>query len=1012
MAIKKIENIENKNEAINEYALINKDEILNSNSLLINGNLHNYLLNKYNTFTFNLNFHNEDEMLNTYGITFEDLTINRKMPQLYKLAYKVFINRDTPTLHNKECLKLTEIDNGYTVKDTTKTIKKIIDTDDLNQSRAKRLAKNYYYTNSDQYKCTNQIICSAGTLNISRDNRTKAGIRNIYVVSIEIDLHDIEDISLLQQKKEEIKTIIKAYDLPGTVCYTTNRSIYLQYTLSHSINQNDYDMIKKVLAHRLYMYTGLNADLANMNPAIIHHVKLTLHDKNNMQSIVAPFMWYDIPYDTGKLLRYCKWYMRNYSNEFNNYFKQTPNEYKVNYQHIQLQYNTLNFLLKNEEINKNFTIDSLYKTINSIKSKDSNIYGFNILFHELNNLYNTDNIIKQSYGQQISDINVINNFLTVADINIINHINNLTKEVKELKTGNLLNDKYLKQILNYKYNINNDRLHKIATWLYKQQDLINQCKEYYQLSSVIIKYCQWIDLILITINNEIENNKIIYATQQIDNEKDIENISIQDHIGFIPFEWKDAKQILKTKYISCTYIKQEEKKIINTYDITNKVNTDADNNIKYSKMIKEYINAQGILVSNVLREEVIPSLKFKYIFNATQKFKNDTLEEKDINYIRKIFNLHDEERNMSYTLAMKTILRELGQQLHTLCNVNLETLKNKKSIKHQFFSEKRASMIFNTEVECKFANCYIETFYSFNGKPSGSILDLITWCFANKDITYNIAKDYAIKFLARILNINIRSQKSVNYSHIHAAIINDIDKLINKLTVMLDNNRSRKSNSLDLIRLANLIKNKLIENSYYESNIKVLKKYNSLDKEKVFNTQAMITTNYLHSQFGWNKSKSSRLINMLLDAGIFRQITSKNDIANKQLQYSLNKHHNIPFIITFVDFNKQLKFKNNHKTISNYCLSKLKIEYIFNLERLTKIKYNNWSVNIKDTFQAFNALFTVIEENSITSIHSNNAINIKNYSSINNTFKITIENKINIVIDINQFIITDMELII
>ena len=336
----------NKQETINQYALINKDDILNANMLLINNDLHNRLLNKNNIFTFNLKFHTEEELLNIYGITFEDLAINRKMPQLYKLAYRVFINRDTRTLHNKECLKLAEVDNGYTVKDTAKTVKHIIDTDDLNTNNTKRLAKNYYYTSSNQYKKTEQIQCSAGILNISRDDKTKAGIKDISVISIEIDLHDIEDIDLLKQKKEELKSIIKSYDLPGTVCYTTNRSIYMQYTLSHPINELDYIMIKKVLAHRLYLHTGLMADLANMNPAIIHHVKLTLHDKNNMQSIVAPFLWYDLPYDTATLLKYCKWYIRNYKDEYNTYFKQTPNERILNYHYIQLQNNTLNFLFK------------------------------------------------------------------------------------------------------------------------------------------------------------------------------------------------------------------------------------------------------------------------------------------------------------------------------------------------------------------------------------------------------------------------------------------------------------------------------------------------------------------------------------------------------------------------------------------------------------------------------------------------------------------------------------------
>jgi len=1014
MTIKRLETSLSKDEAINQYTLSNTDEIAAIANGMIKSDLHKQLLNfnVSNQFKLNLNFHTEEEMFSQYNITFSDLTINKKMPQLYKIAYEVFINRDTRTFHNKECLRLVELENGnITVKDTSKTVQRIIDSDSLNKTRSQRIPKNYYFVNSDQHKKLKTITCSAGDLQLYREDKTQAGIKNIYVVSIEIDLHDINDVKLIQQRKEEIKNLFKSYDLPGTVCYTTNRSVYMQYVLSHPISINDYKMLKKVLAHRIYQHFGLNADLANTNPAIIHHVKLTLHDKNNMQSIVAPFLWYDIPYDTGSLLNYCKYYINNNSNEFNTYFKCLPTKNELNNKYQQFKQNTYRFLLTDTEISNNFNIRTLQTIIKNIGIDYVNTetgeivtsYGFDNLFNEINE--HADNI-NLSYNQQISNINIINKFLATNNIDSVYDVVELHKTIKEIKTGNLINDKQLKQIINNIYNTDNIKIYKIAKWLYTQQDLINQCKEYYNTPSIIIKYCKWLNNIINVLYKNIETNKIINEQQ---NDEDNYKFIQVNNTSIIPFTWQEAKTVITTKYINHTLIKNS------ALDTNRDVKADSfnlndvnkDNDARYQKMIYEYKDNNGNIISNILTEDVIPSYNFKCVFKAAQKFKANTLTEEDINKIRRIFGISDTSvRNMSYALAKRTILRELGNKLHTMCDMDVDVMQNKKGIKHQFYSENRASMMFNTGVECKFAKCTIETFYSFNGKPSGSILDLITWCFANKTIEYTTAKHYAIKFLAKILNILItQSIKSLNVPDF---LINNINKLVTKLVTLLNKNRKHSNNSADIIKLTNLIIYKLAENVNHTNNIKILKKYNDLNKEIIFNTQAMITTKFLQEKFGWTKSKSSRLMNLLLDTGIFEQIKNKKDIADKHLQTSLIKTHNIPFIITFADFNQQLKCKSNNKIMSRFALSKLKIEYIFSLERIMKKTYNNWSTNIKDIFNKINFLFVSIISNTESLPFYNGIMkNTKNFTdnNTNNNINTYIDNTIkNIINDDNELI--------
>ena len=1014
MKLKKLEDQLSKAEAIKLYTLSDTNEILNIAKSMIKSDLHEQLLNfnMLNQFTFNLNFHTEEEMLNQYNTTFSDLNINKRMPQLYKIAYEVFINRDARTFHNKECFRLVELENGnITVKDTSKTVKRIIDADALNNTRSQRIPKNYYFVNSDQRKELKTITCSAGNLELYRENKTQAGIKNIYVVSIEIDLHDIDDVELIQQKKEEIKDLFKTYDLPGTVCYTTNRSVYMQYVLSHPISINDYKMLKKILAHRIYKHFGLAADLANTNPAIIQHVKLTLHDKNNMQSIVAPFLWYDIPYDTGALLNYCKYYINNYGDEFNEYFKSSPTKKELNNKYQQLKQNTYKFLLADTEIYDNFNLHALTTIIKNINTDYVNVEtGEVVSYHGFDNLFNTlnkqvDNI-NLSYNQQINNINIINNFLTSNNINAVYNIIELHDTVQKIKTGNLIDDKQLKQIINNTYDISNAKIYQIASWLRNQQDLMEQCTKYYNTSLVIIKYCKWLNNIINTLYKNIETNKII--SEQQNNENDYEQIQVNDNTGIIPFDWQEAKTVIKTKYINYALI---ENSVLDDTDVEagslNLDDVNRNNDARYEKMIYEYEDNNGNVISNILSEDVIPSYNFKCVFKAAQKFKNSTLTENDINEIRRIFGISNIlVRNMSYASAKRAILRELGNKLHMMCDMDTDVMCNKKGIKHQFYSENRASMMFNTSVECKFAQCTIETFYSFNGKPSGSILDLITWCFANKTIEYVTAKYYAIKFLAKILNINIIITQSIKSLNVPGTLINNINELVTRLIILLNKSRKHANNSADIIKLVNLIINKLAENVHYTSNVKVLKKYKSLDKEIIFNTQAMLTTNFLQEKFGWSKTKSSRLMNLLFNAGIFKQITNKDDIADKRLQASLIKAHNIPFIVTFLDFNQQLKCLLNNNVITQFTLSKLKIEFIFNLERATKIKYNNWTASIKDKFNKLNFRFTPITNNTESYPFYNSCIkSAKNFSSKN------INNNINIDTDTNTSNNTDSNII-
>ena len=946
---------------LNEYTLTKNDNIEEINNKNIHSLEQKNLLSKSLYFFGNLKFHTEEEMLQQYGFTFNDLQINKYNSDLFKIAFLSFLFKDNPSRCTKDYVILKDDPNYLGKKkisyneSTFRKVQKILQS--IGNNRSMIIPTDKYYTTSNQERLEIEVHNKYGEIfTLRKEDRKQQYIKSIYVISLEIDLHEDnmpqteEEKQNIINKRNKIKEILKQYDLPGTVNYTTNRSVYMQYTLNHSVTIDDAKMIKAVLIHRLYTLTGLNADIANMSPSILHHAKLTKHTSSNMESIVAPYLWYDMPYDTGKMLKYCKQYIKDNKENFENYFKQTPEEKKLSYLKMQLEKRICDLLMQDDNINEIFTYKDLCKYIQTIfvdigTFNESNlIYGFNTLYDQL--IYKTRNkeekcTITQQQNNIINIINFLQNDEAIINIGMLYED---YKNVHKYKMAYELNDIQLKQIV-YNINIKNNYLLSKALEIRQNITMLKSIKNVLNASPAVLEYCLWFkDFFAKSIYEQIDKIVINRVQQETKIEEIIQ--SKEEHKStIIEFDWKDSYKIIRTSYISIPEINivksynRNYKKIINIKEINEK------NEINYFAML-----------DNLLNDQVIPSKNFKLLYRMSQKYKINILTIEDIKEIKQIFNLPERmnKRTLNTKATIQAILRELGNKLHNLCDLNLSLLTNKKSIKHQFYTEHRPSMIFNTNIHNNYAQCTIESFHSFNTKPSGSIIDLITWCFADSQITYYEARKQAIYFCAAILNINIVNSKQIkNDVTIFDNVINKVNKLFEHFITLLNNHRNKKNTSAqDLELLKNLILTKIIDDSNYDSNRK--NRANTIH-DILYNTQTLITTTYLKNQFGWSKNKSSYLMNTLLCCNLFQQIKDKNDIACVNLKRNLDPKHNIPFILTLTDFNKTF-YINNRKSMTNYKYSLLCMKYLFILEESTKKTINNWTAEIKNAFNKITAL--------------------------------------------------------
>ena len=318
-------------------------------------------------YLYNLQFHSDIEMKQIHNITFNDFQDSKVLKEhqmLYIKSFLTFLMRDNPSLHQKRTIKLapdikkidryyndikhnctSSEDNPFKINFTyTQWLKSIAEKYCIYQRylladkeiqeqvklRMPRLLENRYIVMADTNIREHYLMLSLYNgepkiADIKIDSARITDIKNIYNVAIEIDLHDYdlsipENLIKLEEEKQRIKEIIRKYDLQPTIAYTTNRSIYMQYSFSTSLTIQQAVNIKKFLIFKLYNELQLLADRSNMNPAILHHLKITLHKSYFQSNVVAPFQWQDHPYEVDSLYIYAQMYISAYKKEYDHFW--------------------------------------------------------------------------------------------------------------------------------------------------------------------------------------------------------------------------------------------------------------------------------------------------------------------------------------------------------------------------------------------------------------------------------------------------------------------------------------------------------------------------------------------------------------------------------------------------------------------------------------------------------------------------------------------------------------------
>lgn len=387
------------------------------------------------------------------------------------------------------------------------------------------------------------------------------------------------------------------------------------------------------------------------------------------------------------------------------------------------------------------------------------------------------------------------------------------------------------------------------------------------------------------------------------------------------------------------YLKQQEERRLAENELTEEIfdipsQSISKNGSYISKGNTNSIENYKKMVEFQLDEYNIASGNIKYILN------------KDITGLREIFHLESNElkkKHMSYSNTLKYIIQKLGLKMHLLFDADILG-QNKKCYLHQVYKEKKPSMGFNI-IYNQFADCEVEFVHSYNGKPDFGIVELFTWAFADKQLSFKDAKHKAVKFLANILNITIKSHISRDFNEY---IYNDIlNRLLNQYKERYINRRTKKSIAKkemeDLQKLADFIMFKMCKNMQY-----------SVENE--YKIQHMFTTRYLSKEFGWTINKCARLMNQLILAKIFRKV-NKNNINDIKLINKLNDTHNTPYVLEMINFKERVNV--NGYNISRFKYAQIAIKSIFIFEKISGEVINRWNTMQKDRFNDF---LPVIEE--------------------------------------------------
>lgn len=800
-------------------------------------NINEYL--DYNcVYIYNLKFHSDREMKQIHGIdfnNFKDSLILYKHKMLYIKSFLTFLNRDNPCNHKKRSITLSykhnRIVHNYT--QWLDTIMKrygnyqgylLADKEIKSKCRKMhmpRLLENKYIIMADTSIIDDAIRVGKGEYDIEQifhDSARIEDIENIYNVAIEIDLHDYDlsipqNIIALEKEKNRIKNIIYDYDLQPTIAYTTNRSVYMQYSFNRSLTAQEAINIKKFLLFRLYNELNLLADKSNMSPAILHHLKITLHKSQYQTNIVAPFKWLDNPYNADILYNYAKVYIYQNKEKYDQFWINQQYDREGQYisleqvDQVQLQFYNVDYknYIANFSSDQMFDEDIVatsygtYKTTDDVEQVIKYLYNKNFTFEEIQ--------------QKLSELKQFL-FYTVEDIkNIING----TNDKKIIDECNILN-----------------------------QNIISPIKS-----------------------------------------------NINDNINDNIFEIKLNRQSHK----SFSY------------------------NDNFEKM-KEWL-----LSSNVL-----------------ESYRIQSILDKNIDEIRDILQLDEydlQPKTYTYSQAFKYIIQMLGMKLHNFFNIDVNSY-HRKAMLHQIYHERRPSMTFNI-IDNNFADCEVEHWYSHNKKPSGTIIDLFMWCLVStcdQELSYKEALYNTIRFLAQILNIKIKSQLKNTFDE--TTYTKKIMKLYNEYKELYIQHRTKKSVAQkemdDLQALIRLILRKIYENFHYSG-------------ENYYSMQHMITTAYLKEKLGWDKSKSYRMINQLLQTRIFNRIEDKNKITDNKLLSHLNDKHNIPYIFTLINFKEKIVISNDNIKMTRFDYARNCIQCLFEYEQMCKTTINRWS---KQHFNNFN----------------------------------------------------------
>ena len=268
----------------------------------------------------------------------------------------------------------------------------------------------------------------------------------------------------------------------------------------------------------------------------------------------------------------------------------------------------------------------------------------------------------------------------------------------------------------------------------------------------------------------------------------------------------------------------------------------------------------------------------------------------DITYLRKklSIDINDSNEEIDRYKLVKIFVNKYGDRLHTLLGLDIskDTNFGKKMynnlISSPLYEDKRLSFILNDNFE---DNMH-ERVYDFSGEyPNGDIVDFIEYALIStnddkKDIYTSFQN--TIDFIAELMNVKVKpAVEKKNY-------IKDFDFSIYK--EKFDHYIEK---SIKLMSFKNDSFKKLAEVVYNEIYFNSL---NFGDISGIYNSQKMLTNEYLMNKTGLSKSMISRYIAFMTGTGIITREVA--NFTSKNFESMRNKSHQLATILKFTDYSQ------------------------------------------------------------------------------------------------------------